>query len=88
MKPIRTCIVCREKNSKDNLLRIVSDYNGNAIYDKNQNINSRGIYICKCKKCIDKAFNLLDKKKFNAKISVNNSSLVNVLKYVESELGE
>ena len=53
MNPIRSCIVCRNKNSKDKLFRIVCE-NNIAIYDKNKNINSRGIYICKSSECIDK----------------------------------
>ena len=88
MKPIRTCIVCRKKIHKNELLRIVSDINGNAIYDKEQKINSRGIYICKSKNCIEKVFSLINKKKLNLKISLNNDSLINTLKYVENELGE
>lgn len=88
MEPIRTCIVCRKKRNKNKLLRIVSDINGNAIYDSNQNCNSRGIYICKSKECIERVFSLINKKKLNLKISINNDSLIDTLKYVENELGE
>ena len=46
MDPIRSCIVCRNKNNKKDLFKIVSK-DKRAFYDKKQNINSRSIYICK-----------------------------------------
>lgn len=61
MKFTRTCIACRKKDNKYNLLRIVS-LNGNAILDKDGKANSRGIYICRDKECIKK---LLKMKNIN-----------------------
>ena len=49
MGPTRTCIICRTKNDKGDLIRLVSDKDGNVIYDKNQKINTRAIYFCKNK---------------------------------------
>lgn len=88
MESIRTCIACRKRNLKNECIRIVSDNNGNAIYDKSGKINSRGIYFCKSIDCIKKAINLENKNKLNVKISVTKDSLLNTLKNVENELGE
>lgn len=87
MDPIRSCIVCRNKKSKNNLFRIVAK-NNTAIYDENQNINSRGIYICKSHECINKCKKYVTKDKFNVKLSVDNESMMKVLLNLESELGD
>ena len=50
MIPIRCCIACKTRKNKEDFIRIVADKEKNAIIDTNQNINSRGIYICKDKK--------------------------------------
>ena len=34
MKETRTCVVCRQKNNKNQLIRIAKDKNCEAIYDK------------------------------------------------------
>lgn len=49
----RTCIACRKKTNKNNLIRIVS-INEEMIVDDSYKINARGTYICKDKKCIAK----------------------------------
>ena len=88
MEPIRMCIVCRKRQNKKNCFRIVSDNDNNIIYDKNQKINSRAVYICKSKECIENALNMLNKNKLFIKIPINKDSLINTLKNVENELGE
>lgn len=88
MKPIRMCTVCRKRQDKENYFRIVRDSNNNAVYDKNQKVNSRAIYICKEKKCIEKALIMINKNRLSIKIPVNKDSLINILKNVENELGE
>ena len=88
MKPIRTCIFCRNKFERDKCYRIVSDNNGKAIYDKDQKKNTRGIYVCKSKDCIDRGINLIERNKILIKISVNKDSLINELKNIKNELGE
>ena len=81
------CTVCRKKQEKENYFRIIND-NNTAIYDKNQKVNSRAIYICKSKECIIKALEMINKNKLSIKIPVNRDSLINILKNVENELGE
>lgn len=88
MKLCRSCIVCRQRANKSELYRIVSNENNNAILDKEQKINSRGIYICKNKKCIDNCLKMIEKNKLKLKISVDKISLISVIKDVEEELGE
>ncbi len=87
MAPIRSCIICKNKNDKSKFIRIVED-NNIAIYDKNQNINSRGIYICNNKKCINNCIKLINKNKFSTRININKESLLELLNVIESELGE
>ena len=65
-KPERTCILCREKFEKSELLRIVK--NGeNFMMDENHKKDGRGAYICsKCKtsedllkkRVLDRAFRM------------------------------
>lgn len=87
MKDIRTCIGCRTRKEKNKLVRIVSvDFT--PVVDETQKINSRGIYVCKCRSCIDKCLKLLDKNKMNIKIEIDKNKLKDVLKNVEKELGE
>lgn len=87
MTKIRTCSLCRNKNSKEQLFRIVA-VNRSAIYDEKQNINSRGIYICKNKKCIENFLKVIEKSKYNLKIDVNLDSLKNVLELLLNRMGE
>ncbi|MDD3304144.1 MAG: YlxR family protein [Clostridia bacterium] len=87
MEPIRSCDICKNKVPKSKLLRIVSK-NHQAILDENQKMNTRGIYFCNNKKCLEKAQKMLDRNKLTVKINVDKESLKKVLEEVESELGE
>ena len=53
--PERMCRICRTKNDKKNLVRIVKEKNGNVFVDINQKANGRGMYLCKKEDCINKA---------------------------------
>ena len=88
MQPKRCCIACRSRKDKNELFRIVSDENGNAILDREQNINSRGIYLCKDKKCINSAIKTIEKNRMNLKIKINNESILEVLKELGEEIWE
>lgn len=88
MKPCRTCIACRQRRNKDELFRIVANEEKVAKYDKLQKVNSRGIYLCKDIKCLEKCIKLLEKNKLNIKVSVDKESFKSVIKDVENELGE
>lgn len=69
------------------MFRIVAD-NGSAILDEKQNINARGIYICKDKKCIENFIKAIDKSKYNLKINLNSDSLKKVLELLLLRMGE
>jgi hypothetical protein len=60
--PERTCIVCREKGTKDSFFRIVEDENGKYTFDKTGKAQKRGSYICKSHECLKR---LSKHKKYN-----------------------
>ncbi len=88
MTPIRCCIACKTRKEKQEFFRIVANSDKKAIIDKNQNINSRGIYICKEKKCISNLQRAILKNKVNLKINVENNSILEVLKELGEEVWE
>ncbi len=70
-KETRTCISCRKKDNKRNLLRIVKTRKLEVVIDKEQNLEGRGAYICKDEKCLNKL--IKDKKLSKAlKTSISN----------------
>lgn len=50
--PKRTCVVCRKKEDKHNLIRIVEQ---NELFniDENQKLSARGFYVCASIDCVD-----------------------------------
>ncbi|MBQ3037708.1 MAG: YlxR family protein [Clostridia bacterium] len=61
--PQRMCAGCRGMFDKNTLIRVVAD-GDKVIIDKNQNILSRGAYVCRNSECIGvvqkrRAFNKL-----------------------------
>lgn len=52
--PQRTCIVCKTKQDKNTLIRIVRNTEGNFVLDKTGKVNGRGAYICNNRTCIEK----------------------------------
>ena len=55
MEPNRMCMVCRERKSKSELLRIVRVKGESPKLDPNQNISGRGMYLCKSSECLSQA---------------------------------
>jgi predicted RNA-binding protein YlxR (DUF448 family) len=49
--PIRTCISCGEKRSKNELIRLVMDPEGQLIRDDAGKRQCRGAYVCKRESC-------------------------------------
>lgn len=66
--PIRTCIGCRGKFPKKDLLRFVRDTAGNLRADPTGKLPGRGAYVCWSQACINTAFR---SKKINAHLRVN-----------------
>jgi predicted RNA-binding protein YlxR (DUF448 family) len=44
--PMRTCVVCREKKPKRELLRVVRTPAGDVVVDVTGKTNGRGGYVC------------------------------------------
>ncbi len=53
--PQRTCIGCREKKDKKDLIRIVKNKEGIITLDRTGKANGRGAYICDDIQCLEKA---------------------------------
>ena len=54
--PIRTCIGCRGKFPKKDLLRFVQDATGNLQTDPTGKLPGRGAYVCQSQVCINVTF--------------------------------
>ena len=67
-KEIRTCIGCRNKFHKDNLIRIVKTSNNDIVVDFNKTLKGRGTYICKNTECFE---NAVKAKKLSRALKVN-----------------
>lgn len=78
MIKIRTCIACRAKKGKNELIRIVAS-EGIARIDESQKENTRGIYICNDKNCINRLLKAKDLSKC-IKIKTNTENLKELLK--------
>ena len=53
--PIRTCAICRDKDTKRVLTRIVRQPDGIVVMDPGGRLNGRGAYICDKSSCWDRA---------------------------------
>ena len=78
MKNIRTCIACRAKKEKHELLRIVAKEK-KATLDKTYKENARGIYLCKDNTCINKLLKAKDISKC-IKIDTTQDSMKELLR--------
>lgn len=88
MNPTRCCIACRKRENKDTLIRIVSNKDGNAIYDRKQKENTRAMYICKNKKCLENIQKCIIKNKFKSKIEIDTDSFMKLINELKIEVGE
>ena len=52
--PERMCVVCRQMKPKNQLIRIVNN-DEIVVVDKTGKLNGRGVYLCRCKDCVNKA---------------------------------
>lgn len=85
--PIRSCVSCRLKADKEDLLRFVYSPEEKIICDIRKKISSRGVYTCRKKDCIEKA---IKKKAFSRFLNkegiepIFNDLLQDLLKSYES----
>lgn len=54
MESLRMCCVCREMKSKEKLLRVCKNKQGEFFIDLTQKTEGRGAYVCKGGECIGK----------------------------------
>ena len=67
--PQRTCIACRDKKDKNDLLRIVRDKKSQTVFfDRSGKANGRGCYVCSSRECIKK---ITDAKLIKHHLNVN-----------------
>ena len=52
--PMRTCLSCREKKPKKDLVRILLNEENGLIVDVTGKKNGRGAYVCLNAKCVEK----------------------------------
>ncbi len=52
--PLRKCVGCQEMKSKKELIRIVSNKDGQVHLDPTGKAHGRGAYICRQKECFQK----------------------------------
>lgn len=53
--PLRKCVSCNERKSKDELVRVVKKNDNEIEIDLKGRVNGRGAYLCLNLKCIDEA---------------------------------
>jgi predicted RNA-binding protein YlxR (DUF448 family) len=49
--PLRTCIICGNKTSKRELVRIVASPDGDVAMDHTARMQGRGTYVCRSGNC-------------------------------------
>lgn len=78
----RTCIVTKQKLSKDKLIRLALNKNTNSyVFDEKQKIQSRSIYIVKTMEALDK----LTK---NKKYKIDPEECLKILEYIKKQTKE
>jgi uncharacterized protein len=50
--PVRTCVACRARRSRDDLLRLVADEDGRVRLDYRGRAPGRGVHVCASGKCL------------------------------------
>lgn len=83
MKEIRTCIACRAKKKKQELLRIVKNEE-KVLIDEKHNVNARGMYICNSLKCLKR----LEKNKNIEKVIKIDITKDELIECIRFKLGE
>ncbi len=83
--PMRTCVMCKNKTDKRQLLRIVRTPEGTVEFDPTGKKNGRGAYLCTQEACIN---NIRNVKKIAAtlEISPNPEQLEQVVTEIKTYL--
>lgn len=72
--PDRSCIICKSKKNKNNLIRLVNK-DGSLIFDLSRKIYQRGCYVCYKYECLStlkkiKNYKKIGNFKFNEKENI------------------
>lgn len=59
IEPVRTCVACRNKGTKENFFKVVMNKNGEVLVETTKKLDGRGAYVCKNQECL----NLCKKKR-------------------------
>lgn len=60
--PQRTCVICRRKQNKNDLLRFVI-WRKQPVFDLTGNLQARGFYVCDENSCLEKIDRWVIRKK-------------------------
>lgn len=60
--PERTCVICKKKDAKSNLVRFLIK-NGIIVFDYKYRMQGRGYYCCQTSNCISKLDKWIKKRK-------------------------
>lgn len=85
-RPLRTCIACREKKPKRDLVRVVRTSDGHVLVDPSGKQAGRGAYLCATASCWHSA---LESGALGSalKVRITEGDLENLKEYAR-ELGE
>ena len=81
--PQRKCIVCQDRDSKKELMRIVKNKEGEIFLDPSGRANGRGAYICEDVHCLEKAMKTKALEK-TLKVSVDSE----IFEKLKEQLGD
>lgn len=83
--PMRTCVMCKTKTDKRQLLRIVRTPQGDIEFDPTGKKNGRGAYLCSNEACVNSIKNI---KKITAALEIqpNAEQLEKVTNEIKSYL--
>ena len=80
--PQRTCVACRKKYAKRELVRIVSAGEGSVVIDETGKHNGRGAYLCRSQICWKRALDtgILDRA---LRVTLNSEDIATLRAYAE-----
>ena len=51
--PVRTCVICRVRHTKNELIRLTLSHEGHLVRDDNGTMPGRGLYVCATADCVE-----------------------------------
>ncbi len=84
----RSCFACKTKMEKSDLIRVVVDDSGIALFDLMQKIPQRSAYLCYNKNCLDKAEKMGREKGLGKFKFEKDENLQRLKKFLENRVKE